>query len=291
MLTSISNISRRFYRTASNNGKSLEYAHALALHRNGIKIAPSSYKRFYDYAYKFTNLNTKNAEDFLTCADIVVNHLSTLFQSPRYIHLMCDRKGMLGVVADVVVQNTNHPNVHLSIKNNKNSAKSQRPQALPRQCGVQGEIAEQYLNQYRLIIDRFYTECVYKNTFVFTQCYSKLQLYECIYNLVCEFIKNLPSDNVVTLFKFLSSVDDHYLIVNNKNKVTIIDKTNKITLPTRVNVSRNNLGYIILEFDNGYVYQLRLSNSSSRITQNVSIKFHTTLINDLNLHPYVIVSK
>ena len=278
-------------------GKSLEYAFVSIL-QPSVRI--DSNKLVESYKEKWDKLATSKQKDFLTCAYQVLDKFR-IIDNPKVseisIKLFADNAGKKCIVADLQIEfkrGKKKYRLKLSIKNNKIYAKSQRPGAIPTQCGycIDDKECEIYKKEYRLITDYFYEK--YKHHSKFNQLkkqdkYNDLYLPIC--NLVVKAISKCDKKHVQSLYTFLKGKTGYYQVVNQKKNIIIYNFKREYNAPTRVRISRNKNGYIILTFNNKHIFHLRLHTAQSKLTKIPSLKFDTVLINQDELYPKIIIPK
>jgi hypothetical protein len=254
----------------NRNGKALEYilAKKIADHMQ-LKV------NYHNYRQKYDSLSVVMKRDFVKFANTVFNYIKTRYpyKFDRLV-LEIDAEGKNGNSSDITV-GYDKQFLRLSIKNNKKYAKSQRPSALPRQCGYRSTtiIANEYMTEYNEICSEFYEK--HKDHSYFRDIGGGVKkLYTDINTTVFRFLRDAETKHMKELFKFL--LDDNIQIVNKKD-VYINDFTNR-KIPDVYNISINRLGYIIIKTDTGMVVSMRLHTASSRLTKNISLKYDTVVV-------------
>ena len=258
----------------NRNGKSLEYILAKTI-ACGMEIKNVHY---HNYHQKYLLMPDNLKKDFEVFANIVYEYIKKTYKHTfdRLI-LENDSIGKCGNSSDITLH-FGKEQLRLSIKNNKRYVKSQRPSALPRQCGYRNTtlVAKGYKDQYNKVCSNFYES--YKAYHYFRDIGRDpiKKLYADINTIVSTFLKNTEIKHMGEMFKFV--LDDNIQIVNSKKNIHIIDFTN-IQIPNKYDVSINRLGYIIINTDTGMSISMRLHTASSRLTKNISLKYDTTVVN------------
>lgn len=201
------------------------------------------------------------------------------------LHRLSDSDARNGDVTDISIINTkSKEKLNLSIKNNHNAVKHQRPGALPNQCGFSSTTKESitYKKDYRDITSNFTELCeeLHNGATLFNEVKSSdksfidKNLYLPVCELVVNFInKNINASNVKDLFKFLVGNSDFIKISAYNDHLSITDYSSlKDTNGLVASLIGNS--YVELKFDNGYVFNARLHTASSRL-HGVSLKFDT----------------
>lgn len=270
------------------NGKSLEYCICNMInYEYNIKC---NSKDFDLYKNKFEHLSTEEQDYFEKSARLTVQYIKTIFnnKNPSSTFLNPDSKGKEAIVADIVVHHEDSTYTSFSIKNNKLSAKHQRPASFIGRCNMQDK---EYRQNIKLINDEFFSR--FSSAKLFNKVHSNdiQNLYRDVNEEVVKNLQLLNKNQIQHLFNFLNSIDkDLYIIKNNKKNIEIYDCTKK-SIPTRLVSSVNDKNRIILKFNNKYIFDMRLHTASSRITQTLSLKYDTVLTNITQIYNKVEIKK
>lgn len=267
-------------------GKGLEYAFVVISNPNVIYNSND----LDSHINAWSKLSITHKLDFLTCAYMVLDKFNLIDNGTITMYINKDNSGRYGIVSDIVINQT----VYLSIKNNKLYAKSQRPNNLPKQCGFLNneQSSVDYLSKYKCITDMFYNK--HKNHTYFREIDKQtiwIELYKPIYALVSNFISVCDKSHIKQLYSFLKGETNYWQVLNKPKYVVLYDFTKSYHLPTRLTVSYDSKGYILLQFNNKHTFRLRLHTASSRLTKNLSLKFDTILINQDELYPKTQIRK
>lgn len=92
-------------------------------------------------------------------------------------------------------------------------------------------------------------------------------------NMVIDFLNmHVKGEKVNTLFRFLVGNLSFYKVISYSNKLVILEYS-ELPMPKAVVASIVKDSYVKLAFDNGWTINMRLHTASSRIGNNVSLKF------------------
>jgi hypothetical protein len=264
----------------ANIGKLLEYAVYRRFKTYQSVIANKAWSRDAidnKYIKSWKLINAAQRADFIKFSSILLQYFKQHLLPDAHIYMPSDRAGASGDVADIVVDYT-----RISIKNNRTYAKSQRPSAFPAQLGLDPYDTELYNISYAMISEQPYLD--YGPSKCSLIEYRK-DLFEAIYDLTLFYLNKATSDQTIRLFKFLSG-KPHYQAINRKKDVAIYDFTNN-PLPESLVTRQNKFGHILINFNNGWTYSLRIHTASEKITPKLSLKFDTILVNQDNLVQHV----
>lgn len=293
-------------KNANLYGRCLEFAVAYQFNKE-FEFNEKTKERFKQYKIIYWNkLNEQEKLNFLQNAKITVNNFKKYFlknyfqENVRYICMLDDNMGAKGICADIVIKTHNgYSNFHISLKHTKDYAKSQRPSALPKQCGFNVIETNKYKTEYDNITTIFWNNNKHHNVFANVEN-TKEDLYQPIYELVKKYVNKLTKNNIKILFQFLhtreysKNIKFVNILVQKKN-IQLRTLNHKIQLPTRVKTFFNEKGYLVLEFNNHFKYVMRLHNDESKLTKNnkknIKLKFDTILQNMDKIYNTKIISK
>ena len=293
-------------KNANLNGRCLEFAVAYRFSKD-FEFNEKTKEKFKQYKIIYWNkLNEEEKSKFLQNAKIVVNNFKKCFfknnfeENIRYICMLDDNMGAKGVCADIVIKTYNgYRNFHISLKHTKDYAKSQRPSALPKQCGFNVIETNKYKTEYDNITTIFWNNNKHHNVFANVEN-TKEDIYRPVYELVKKYVNKLTKNNIKILFQFLHTREysKNIKFVNilvQKKDIRFRTLNQHIHLPTRVKTSFNKNGYLVLEFNNHFKYVMRLHNDESKLTKNnkknIKLKFDTILQNMDEIYNTKIISK
>jgi len=293
-------------KNANLYGRCLECTVAYFFHKD-FEFNEKTKKKFKQYKKIYWNkLNKEEKLKFLQNAKIVVNNFKRCFfkknfeENIRYICMLDDNMGTKGVCADIVIKTyKGYPNFHISLKHTKDYAKSQRPSALPKQCGFNVVETNEYKIEYDNITTIFWNNNKHYNVFANVEN-TKKDIYQPVYKLVKKYINNLDKKNINILFEFLHTREysKNIKFVNilvQKKDIRFRTLNQHIRLPTRVKTFFNKNGYLVLEFNNHFKYVMRLHNDESKLTKNnkknIKLKFDTILQNMDEIYNTKIIQK
>lgn len=260
----------------NNHGKLLEYAtyrcfktyQARLLNQNPIRDSID-----LKFEKNWQLISAAQRADFIKFANCLRQYFINRILPGSLITMPNDRAGVSGNVADIIIDRTN-----ISLKNNRTYAKSQRPISLPAQLGLDSFDTAVYDMAYGQIAWQPWLD--YGNE----PCSSiryKEELYEAIYLLTQTYLDQATPDQASKFFRFLSG-EPHYQAINAKNDVLIYDMTKK-PIPTSLSTSRSDQGHLIVAFNNGWTFSMRIHTASKLITRSLSLKFDTILVNQKEL--------
>lgn len=199
-----------------------------------------------------------------------------------------DTAAISGDVTDVSIYNEEEQKYYnFSIKHNHSATKHQRIPALMQSLGFEKDSDEDrsYRSEYNNIKTSILTDI--RQRFPNTTQYSEIKMQnptyidENIYRQLCVFymnsINNRLAENIVqNFFKFLIGNVGFYKCINFSRYVEIMDFTN-IRLPSECNIQLNSNSHIGINFNNGFVLDMRLHNASSHYA-NLDLKFDTQIV-------------
>jgi hypothetical protein len=182
--------------------------------------------------------------------------------------------------SDFIITDSNKK-ISISLKHNHEALKHPRPYSFAQACDYdKGTIEDIYHRNLMTTATNNFRNLINGKS-LFNQCQATA--IDKLYNDVCSACKlaidlwqRTDSNLASNLFKFLVSNGFYKVIVETKNGITVrVQDYQSIPIPSTVNtkVSGNRL---ILEFNNGWVLNLRIHNASSRISQapsQLSLKF------------------
>jgi len=243
---------------------------------HGIQLDSNSYKRYESYQDKWNKLAETKQKDFELFSDKIIIWCKLQDHKNLNISLAPDCDGKSASVADIIIKGSK--TLRLSIKNNKDYAKSHRPSGFPLQANLNKELSGEYKNCYNAIIELIYEK--YKHLSKFNQITTPMKkefIYDPVYDLTEQFLKKLNSTELHSYFEFLVGSTGFYQCLNTPKNIVIHDRTEKIPKPTGISCSRNKNGHIVLDFQiedrNPIQITMRIHSASSKITKNISLKF------------------
>ena len=232
-------------------------------------------------------INIKN--DMEKYCQLLKKWLETFLDSKtRYkIDRLSDDAAIEGDVTDICIfSDALKKQLNLSIKHNHNATKHQRIPALMQSLGIsKGTLADiKYRNEYNTLKENILAE-IRKNfpgTSMFNEIKNKNPLYidDKIYRPLCILYKNYLDKNMnpetaKALFQFLIGNTGFYKCINYPQYVLIYD-FNSVSLPKSYSTFMPNNSHIEINFDNGFMLNMRL-HTASRHYQNLSLKFDTQI--------------
>lgn len=265
---------------SDRNGRALEYIVCLEIEKlknfNLTAQAKTLNTRDKD---KFLSLPTSLQNDYKSASTNIANWVNSLF--PNTTNANVDRLNDTPEDPSDFVINDGTVKVSISLKHNHEALKHPRPYSFAQACGYDKGTNEDAYHRSLMMTATNNFRSLINGKALFNQCQATT--IDKLYIDVCSACKtaidlwqrtdrNLASN----LFKFLVSNGFYKVIVETRNGVTVkVQDYQSIPMPSTVNtkVSGNRL---ILEFNNGWILNLRIHNASSRISQapsQLSLKF------------------
>lgn len=168
-------------------------------------------------------------------------------------------------VTDIVVKGTRGSEIRLSIKKGRGSPVLRNPRTGLSMFGGCIRLNCDYENAVDRFLDRMqgYTHYNQNNE-------AKYQLYYDVCNIIATELARISSlDEVKQLFLYLKGYDNYYLIQLGR-KVNVFDMNN-IREPTSINeVRREHSDTIIVDFNNGFSFKMRIHNCKGNIRPSVT---------------------
>ncbi|XRD24515.1 HaeIII family restriction endonuclease [Lysinibacillus fusiformis] len=238
----------------------------------------------------------------------IVNNSNLNFYTKFILIKPEDHAGKLGDVSDIKIEAYNQTTldiINFSLKHNSTALKHSRLSGVPEWLGIPTE-SDVYIT---------YTEDLEKNWIKIQQDILEYQSkhndiissfsdlnkiapnykynysYEANYRIATSLFNAYKDERkmVEHLFKYL--VGENYYKINLKSKLKKpkieILRFLDVPLPSSYTVSRNNKGYIILSFNNGWIISLRLHSAATKLSK--SLKFDAKLTNTRNVLPAPII--
>lgn len=239
---------------------------------------------------KIAALSTDIRHDMLNGSQIISNWIISILNTHTTYEIdrLDDTAAMVGDVTDICIYNNQqHKRYNFSVKYNHNATKHQRIPALMQALGFEKNSREDilYRQRYENIKNNILAEIAH--SFPGAEQYSEIKsqnptyIDEKIYFPLCTFYKNSINDNLnretlQNLFKFLVGNVGFYKCINFPRYVEIMDFTN-ISIPTECRIYLNNNSHIRIEFNNGFILDMRLHTASSSFS-GLSLKFDTQIL-------------
>jgi len=202
------------------------------------------------------------------------------------IDRLSDNEAKKGDVTDIRISEKGRE-VNLSIKHNHSALKHQRPPTTVLWCGYTKRCKEDlaFRGKYKKVIESFLSETrkvlpkasLFRELSVIDSGYIKNKFYLPVCSLVAKTIEELclSPKRTEALFNFLVGKTTFYKIIDEKDRVRILDFTN-VDIPKKVDVKLRDKSYVDLYFSNGWKVGMRLHTASSRL--GTSLKFDTQAI-------------
>jgi hypothetical protein len=219
---------------------------------------------------------------FTKASKEVVNWLTTKTEINKVSRLP-DSSGTKGDVTDIRVSGRNNTIVNLSIKNNHRAVKHQRPGSLIQHLGFpKGSTTDvNYRKKLSIIYQNFHS-ITNKLTPVPTLFRDVENLkYPLIYQPVCSLVSKIinsfskEADIPNQYQNFLIGNISFYKVIVNDGQIEIVE-FNEMLKSTQM-ISTWSENYVHIDFKNGIKINMRLHTASSRITENISLKFDSQL--------------
>jgi hypothetical protein len=268
-------------------------------------------KQLYTHTVKFTSKTERNQErdkdklNFLTDDEKSYYHSQSIkvakwlvenhFQHNEEITVdrIDDGEGAKGNPTDIILRSKSK-SINVSLKHNNLSLKHQRLPSLFSQLGLKDNTEEKkYRENIKKVSNHFYRTA--KETNDSFTLFSELKqndkdiidnnLYKPLLAQYCSTLSNYNNDSklVSNYFYFLIGNVDYIHVKVSESEIKIM-QFNSIQKPNSLSVkSKNNSNYI-LDFDNGFSFNLRIHTASSRF-ENCSksccdLKIDTTLVSE-----------
>jgi len=264
---------------SDRNGRALEYILCIEISKlNNFNLTTQASTLNDRDKEKYLSLPTNLQNDYKQASVTITNWINTLFSNTN--NAIVDRLiDTPDNPSDFVISDSNKK-LSISLKHNHEALKHPRPYSFAQACGFDKDSTQDvfHRNLMTALTDKFRNT---NNKSLFNQCNASE--IDKLYNDVCVSCKttidkwqatntNLASN----LFKFLVSNGFYKVIVETKNgvKVKVQDYQN-IPMPSSVS-TKTNENRLILEFNNGWILNLRIHTASSRIStapSQLSLKF------------------
>lgn len=284
------------------NGRALEYCLVnqlvLQLQELGIPVRLDK-KTEYDQVRdveKFYALEQNVKDYFISqCQKVSLWIIKQKFTNHTNISItrLSDDDAKNGDVTDIrLVSDVKEYNI--SLKHNHTAVKHQRPGGLYKQLGISDKSLEQSYKKSITLIEKRFFETVHAFNFSDATFKSVRELAPCViddlYSDICDLVIEHLSRNVNHadyLFSFLLGYKNFDKIVITKDSVSVMSFYD-IKKPTLFQAGKRNNSYVILKFNNGFEFAMRLHTASSRyqIGKSLSLKFDTQLISDF---PFILI--
>lgn len=276
---------------SDRNGRALEYKiiDFLCSGESVFKVTLTSRAKIdqaRDYQ-KYLRLPNILKESYAKAAPVVHSWLSnTIRDRDILVDRLSDDAAKKGDVTDICIKIKGRE-INLSIKHNHSALKHQRPPTTALWCGYVKKSQEdtEFRKEYAVIVDGFIFESkkalpgatLFRDLVAISDGYIKNNLYLPVCSLVAGTIRKLciSPRNVQALFNFLVGSKGFYKIIDEDDKVKILDFTN-VGIPNKVEVRLRDKSYVDLYFSNGWKVGMRLHTASSRLGR--SLKFDTQAI-------------
>ncbi|TWP23091.1 HaeIII family restriction endonuclease [Apibacter muscae] len=274
------------------NGRALEYIVTKTLidKYECILDDKCKYMQFKDEEY-FNKISYEQQLKYIKASITVGDYLERIYKIHNSMIIRLtdyNAKSHNSDVTDICIMKNNEEVINISLKNNHNAIKHNRPGSLAQQCGFQRKsyVDIEYRECYKFNIDLFIKKInenfndikLFKDIKSESSDFINHHLYFPICQNTVEFInthvKN-NENNTNYLFSFLiGSKDFIKIILKDKLEITNFYQIKK---PSSVEAELHSNSYVYLTFDNNYKISMRLHTASSKI-QGVSLKFDSRII-------------
>lgn len=277
---------------SNRNGRALEHIITADLankYPNSKLTARAAQQQSRD-KQKVDDLPASLAAQFRTGSQSLVAWTSTIIPSADSnieIDRLDDSHAQKGDVTDIRI-NLHDSTINLSIKHNHFALKHQRPPTAIEQLGFSSGSTESisYRKKYKSVLTKFFQDA-------HSLCPGAAKLSELkgidpkfinkkLYAPICQLVQQQykkygsKGDAAQSLFSFLVGNAGFYKAVLQGSSFTIYDFNN---IPAAKSFSAewvpSKPNYVNLTFSNGWKMSLRLHTASSRLAENVSVKFDT----------------
>lgn len=235
----------------------------------------------------------KLRDDYINHVNIITEWLFTKFNFNSYDSIVLDKlpdsAGRDGDITDIritLVKNELSEDINLSLKNNSNALKHSRIGGVPGWLGISDDSAEgkKYSTDYNNIwneitnkIDDFNSKStkqvtIYNELDLISTNFKANEIYSRYYQLIENFFDKYCStpERTNQLFRYLIGDIEFYKIINKPKKFIIYDYKD-IKSPRTVTFSRNENGYLLLNFDNDWKISIRLHNGDNRLSPSLKV--------------------
>jgi hypothetical protein len=279
---------------SDRNGRALEYILCVELHKlSKFNLTPQAQILNARDKDKFLSLPHNLQTDYISATQSICNWINNSFSNTN--NALVDRlNDTPDDPSDFIITDANKK-LSISLKHNHEALKHPRPYSFAQACRYDKGTNEDLYHRNFMTSATNNFRTMINDKALFNQCSStaidKLYLDVC---LACkqsiDFWKTTDNNLPSRLFKFLVSNGFYKVIVETKNCVNVkVQDFLNISIPTTVN-TKVNANRLILEFNNGWILNLRIHNASSRIStapSQLSLKFDAQrdvgLINEFNI--------
>ena len=213
---------------------------------------------------------------------VVVDWLETQIDIKSVFRLP-DTTGTKGDVTDIRIVGKDNTVLNLSIKNNHKAVKHQRPGSLIQQLGFlkKSSVDNTYREELKSIYHNFHS-VIHKLTPI-PKLFRDVESlkFPLIYRPVCSLVSNTINtfsehiDIPNQYQSFLIGNTNFYKVIVHDGFVDIVE-FNEIVKSSQM-ISTWSENYVYVDFKNGIKINMRLHTASSRITENISLKFDSQL--------------
>ena len=246
---------------------------------------------------KFNSLSDEMKNNFILASQRIYSWLTNQysFGSNTFIlDRLPDSDAQYSNPTDISID-INNQTINLSIKHNHYATKHQRPASLAQHVGIiKGDNEDiAYRLRHKRICNKFHNHVrSISNDF---KKFSEVKEYNSelidrnLYKPVCEdvitFLSNSKNniERVLHLFKFLVGDRDFYKFIV-KGQSTYLMNFSAIKNPTSFDIRLLDSSHIEIEFDNNWIFNMRLHTASSQMSgcnkNGCSLKFDTQLSNE-----------
>ena len=272
------------------NGRALEYfiTNELVTKVQGIiQIGETSELQKRDYP-KINLLDPATLTLFNKASLIISQWLLTQINI-KSIQRFHDSAGKESDVTDI--QLTGDDDVlNISVKSNHLAIKHQRPGSLIQQFGIAKGSSDDinYREEYNKLNLNFHKEAKRVNPdaklFNEVEQIKNSYIYEPVCRTVAEKINTYgeKSEYSRDFQNFLIGKTDFIKIIVYPHKVVVL-QFNNLPKSNKMTANRSSSNYVNVDFHNGIKVKMRLHTASSRITENLSLKFDSQLSEEVNI--------
>lgn len=265
---------------SDRNGRALEYILCVELHKlsnfNLTTQAQTLNARDED---KFLSLPNNLQTDYISASQAISNWVNNSFANTN--NVLVDRlNDSPDDPSDFVITDINKK-LSISLKHNHEALKHPRPYSFAQACGyAKGTNQDNHLRSLMMTATNNFRAMINGKKF-FNQCHST-EIYK-LYKDIClackqsiDLWKTTDTNLANNLFKFLVSNGFYKVIVETRSGVNVRVQ-DYLNIPAASDLDTAVVGNrLILEFNNGWVLNLRIHNASSRISDapaQLSLKF------------------
>jgi len=282
------------------NGRALEakLVDVICKNNENIQLIKSTESDQIRDLEHFNELSDQQKQDFSDFAERYVQEISV--PNIKSLERLKDSDAKKGDVTDIRIVYMDQSVRNISLKHNHDASKHQRPAALIKnQLGIlDKELDKQYRDELKIIYENFKSHvltCDQENgVYLFKLVKARdpnliTNLYSDVCNLVKKYLLQHADDVAIgKYFKFLvGNTIFEKVSVYPKTRTIVIKDFNQVNDATAVvdaYIHPNN-GHLIVQFNNGFILNMRLHTASSRFSLNTALSLKFDSVVDMDNAP------